>query len=97
MGPRSRKLNVFSMYPLDLFASGIGAFILITVMALPDSIGTRIGSECEPNHGRTSLILASGRTMYGCFLWYTKYNTAMNSRFQFLQDVLTMMIPRILT
>ena len=94
---RSRKLNVFSMSALDLFASDIGAFILIAVMALPDSIGTRIGPDCEPNHGRISLIQTSGRTMCGCLLYSTKYTTAMNSRFQFLQDVLTMMIPRILT
>ena len=32
---RSRELNVFSMSALDLFASGMGAFILVTVMALP--------------------------------------------------------------
>ena len=32
---RSRELNVFSMSALDLFASDMGAFILVTVMALP--------------------------------------------------------------
>ena len=32
---RSRELNVFSMSALDRFASGLGAFILVTVMALP--------------------------------------------------------------
>ena len=35
MRHRSRDLNVFSMSALDLFASGMGAFILVTVMALP--------------------------------------------------------------
>ncbi len=32
---RRREINVFSMSALDLFASGMGAFILLTVMALP--------------------------------------------------------------
>lgn len=35
MKRRSRELNIFSMSALDLFASGMGAFILVTVMALP--------------------------------------------------------------
>ena len=32
---RRREINVFSMSALDLFASGMGAFILLTVLALP--------------------------------------------------------------
>ena len=32
---RRREINIFSMSALDLFASGMGAFILLTVMALP--------------------------------------------------------------
>ena len=32
---RSRELSVFSMSALDLFASGMGAFFLVTVMVLP--------------------------------------------------------------
>ena len=32
---RRREINVFSMSALDLFASGMGAFILLAVMALP--------------------------------------------------------------
>lgn len=35
MKPRRRELTVFSMSALDLFASGMGAFILLTIMALP--------------------------------------------------------------
>jgi len=32
---RNRELNIFSMSALDLFASALGAFILLTVIALP--------------------------------------------------------------
>ena len=35
MKRRSREINIFSMSALDLFASGMGAFILLAVMALP--------------------------------------------------------------
>lgn len=35
MKPRRREIKVFSMSALDLFASGMGAFILLTIMALP--------------------------------------------------------------
>ena len=35
MKKRSRELNIFSMSALDLFASALGAFILITVVLLP--------------------------------------------------------------
>ncbi len=34
MRPRSREINIFSMSALDLFASGMGAFILLAVMGL---------------------------------------------------------------
>ena len=32
---RNREVNVFSMSALDLFASSMGAFMLLSVMALP--------------------------------------------------------------
>ncbi len=32
---RSREINVFSMSALDLFASALGAFILITIVLMP--------------------------------------------------------------
>ena len=32
---RGREINIFSMSALDLFASGMGAFILLAIMALP--------------------------------------------------------------
>lgn len=35
MKKRSREINIFSMSALDLFASALGAFILITVILLP--------------------------------------------------------------
>jgi len=35
MKQRNRELNIFSMSALDLFASALGAFILLTVIALP--------------------------------------------------------------
>ncbi len=35
MKKRSRELNIFSMSALDLFASALGAFILITIVLLP--------------------------------------------------------------
>ena len=35
MKPRSREINVFSMSALDLFASALGAFILISIVLMP--------------------------------------------------------------
>ncbi len=35
MKKRNREINIFSMSALDLFASAMGAFLLIAVMALP--------------------------------------------------------------
>ncbi len=35
MKPRSREINIFSMSALDLFASALGAFILIAIILLP--------------------------------------------------------------
>lgn len=35
MKVRSREINIFSMSALDLFASALGAFILLSVMSLP--------------------------------------------------------------
>ena len=35
MKTRSKEINIFSMSALDLFASALGAFILITVILLP--------------------------------------------------------------
>ena len=32
---RSGEVNIFSMSALDLFASALGAFMLLTVVALP--------------------------------------------------------------
>ena len=32
-----RELNVFSMSALDLFASGMGAFVLLAITAMPFS------------------------------------------------------------
>ena len=32
---RSREINVFSMSALDLFASALGAFILISLVLMP--------------------------------------------------------------
>jgi len=37
---KSREINIFSMSALDLFASALGAFILITVVALPYYLNT---------------------------------------------------------
>ncbi len=42
---RRREINVFSMSALDLFASGMGAFILLAVMALPFFPNTGDSSE----------------------------------------------------
>ena len=46
MKHRSRELSIFSMSALDLFASGMGAFILLAIMALPFFPNT--GSAPEP-------------------------------------------------
>ena len=35
MKTRSKEINIFSMSALDLFASALGAFILMTVILLP--------------------------------------------------------------
>ena len=35
MKKRSREINIFSMSALDLFASAMGAFILITIVLFP--------------------------------------------------------------
>ena len=35
MKKRRRELNIFSMSMLDLFASALGAFMLITIVLLP--------------------------------------------------------------
>ena len=35
MKKRSREINIFSMSTLDLFASALGAFMLITIVMLP--------------------------------------------------------------
>ena len=35
MKKRSREISIFSMSTLDLFASALGAFMLITVVLLP--------------------------------------------------------------
>ena len=35
MKSRNREFNVFSMSALDLFASALGAFILISVVLMP--------------------------------------------------------------
>lgn len=35
MKPKNRDVNIFSMSALDLFASGMGAFILLAVISLP--------------------------------------------------------------
>ena len=40
MKRRGREINIFSMSALDLFASGMGAFILLAVMALPFFLNT---------------------------------------------------------
>ena len=45
MKPRRREITVFSMSALDLFASGMGAFILLTIMALPFFPNTGDSSE----------------------------------------------------
>lgn len=35
MKRRSREISIFSMSALDLFASALGAFILVTIVLLP--------------------------------------------------------------
>ena len=42
---KSREINIFSMSALDLFASGMGAFILLAVMALPFFPNTGTNAE----------------------------------------------------
>ena len=49
MKVRRRELNVFSISALDLFASGMGAFVLLTLMAMPffPNISTQEDSNGE--------------------------------------------------
>ena len=61
MKKRSRELNVFSISALDLFASAMGAFILITIVLIPffpniDDSAERIAErEAELEQERTEL------------------------------------------
>lgn len=45
MKPRSREINVISMSALDLFASGLGAFIFLALIAIP--FAPNLGSSPE--------------------------------------------------
>lgn len=45
---RGREINIFSMSALDLFASGMGAFILLAIMALPFFPNTNISPDSAP-------------------------------------------------
>jgi len=47
MKPRNRDLNIFSMSALDLFASALGAFIVLAVIALPFFPNTSLVSDAE--------------------------------------------------
>ena len=47
MKKRSRELNIFSMSTLDLFASAMGAFILITLVLFPYVLNTGKAEERE--------------------------------------------------
>lgn len=47
MKHQSRELNVFSMSALDLFASGMGAFVLLAVTAMPFFPNTETSSQRE--------------------------------------------------
>ncbi len=44
---RNRELNIFSMSALDLFASALGAFIILAVVALPFFPNTSLFSDAE--------------------------------------------------
>ncbi|PKM04927.1 MAG: hypothetical protein CVV16_03330 [Gammaproteobacteria bacterium HGW-Gammaproteobacteria-6] len=44
---RSREMNIFSMSALDLFASALGAFIILAVVALPFFPNTSLYSDAE--------------------------------------------------
>ena len=61
MKKRSRELNVFSISALDLFASAMGAFILIAIVLIPffpntdDSAGRIAEREAELEQERTQL------------------------------------------
>ena len=47
MKKRSRELNIFSMSALDLFASALGAFILITIVLLPFFPNLNLSGQAE--------------------------------------------------
>ena len=47
MKTRNREVNIFSMSALDLFASALGAFILLAVIALPYFGNTSVSNEAE--------------------------------------------------
>ena len=49
MKRKSKDINIFSISALDLFASGLGAFVLIAVIALPYYLKTDRGLMAENN------------------------------------------------
>jgi len=60
MKHQRRELNVFSMSALDLFASGMGAFVLLAVTAMPFFPNT--GTSSEKQEMQTELESAQSRS-----------------------------------
>ena len=48
MRRRNRELSIFSMSSLDLFASALGAFILLTIVVFPYFLNTGMASRPDP-------------------------------------------------
>ena len=48
MRRRNRELSIFSMSSLDLFASALGAFILLTIVVFPYFLNTGMASRSDP-------------------------------------------------
>ena len=50
---RNREINVFSLSAVDLFCSALGAFIIITIIAMPSYMKTGIKKRCSQRTYRT--------------------------------------------
>ena len=61
MKKRSRELSIFSMSALDLFASALGAFILITIVLLPFFPNLNMSGQAEAELEQTQAELAQAK------------------------------------
>jgi len=66
---RKQEINIFSMSALDLFASALGAFILIAIVALPYYLNT---DKHKYNHKNIGNISAKNKFFIITMYWIEK-------------------------